>query len=162
VVPKPRDVAVTFAVVMALVLVDSTLHYSLFGHDSDVPPRFQIDAYRSAREVGWLAILWIAFVVAAPLSEEILFRGFLYRGWTRSPRAVAPAVVIISALWAIAHVQYDWFVILRLFLLGLVLGWARWHSGSTMLTFFIHAFNNAWAMVETTAQALLSAVASLA
>jgi membrane protease YdiL (CAAX protease family) len=60
-----------------------------------------------------------------------------------------PAVVVISALWAISHVQYNWFSILQIFLLGLVLGWARWRSGSTMLTFAMHALNNTWAMVET-------------
>ena len=95
-------------------------------------------------------ILWIAFVLAAPLSEELLFRGFLYRGWARSSRAVAPAVMVISALWAIAHVQYDWYLIIRLFALGLILGWARWYSGSTMVTFAIHALVNAAALVETT------------
>jgi membrane protease YdiL (CAAX protease family) len=60
-----------------------------------------------------------------------------------------PAVVVISALWAIAHVQYDWSLILRLFVLGLILGWARWYSGSTMVTFAIHALINAAALVET-------------
>jgi membrane protease YdiL (CAAX protease family) len=59
-------------------------------------------------------------------------------------------VVVISALWSIAHVQYDWFLILQLFVLGLMLGWARWYSGSTMLTFAIHAFTNALALIQTT------------
>jgi membrane protease YdiL (CAAX protease family) len=90
--------------------------------------------------------LWIDVVVAAPLGEEIVFRGFLYRGWARSPRAVVPAVAVISAL---LHVHYDWFSILEIFLVGLVLGWARWRSGSTILTFALHAFNNTWATVET-------------
>jgi membrane protease YdiL (CAAX protease family) len=68
-----------------------------------------------------------------------MFRGFLYRGWARSPRAVLPAVVITSTLWAAGHVQYDWFVIPQIFLSGLLLGWVRWRSGSTMLTFAMHA-----------------------
>jgi Type II CAAX prenyl endopeptidase Rce1-like len=60
--------------------------------------------------------LWIALVVAGPLNEELLFRGFLYRGWARSPRAVVPAVVAISMLWASIHApgyEYDWFIILQ-------------------------------------------------
>ena len=136
IVPNPRDAAVTLAVIVAFILTSDALTYLL---DRDLVTPFQINIYRSAREAGGLVPLWIACVVAAPLSEEIMFRGFLYRGWARAPRAVVPAVVIISALWAILHVQYDWFVILQLFLLGLVLGWARWRSGSTMLTFAMHA-----------------------
>jgi hypothetical protein len=31
-----------------------------------------------------------------------------------------------------------------------MLGWARWYSGSTMLTFATHAFTNASALVLTT------------
>jgi membrane protease YdiL (CAAX protease family) len=145
VVPKPRDVAVTLGVYVALMLAFNALDYRL---DRSVSS-FQINTYRSAREAGGLVTMWIAFVVGAPLKEELMFRGFLYRGWARSPRAVVPAVVVISALWAIAHVQYDWFLILYLLLHGLMLGWARWYSGSTMLTFAIHAFTNAWAMVQT-------------
>ena len=150
VVPKPRDVAVALAAIVVLALATGALYYYLLGPDPPVPPPFQTDTYRSARQAGRLGMLWIAFVVAAPLSEELLFRGFLYRGWARSRRAVAPAVVVISALWAIAHVQYDWFLILQLFGLGLVLGWARWYSGSTMLTFVIHASINGLALAQTT------------
>jgi uncharacterized protein len=146
IVPNPRDAAVTFAVFVALILATDALYYllNIYG----VPP-VQINNYRSAREAGVLVILWIAVIVVAPLSEEILFRGFLYRGWARSPRAVVPAVLVISALWAILHRQYDWLGILQIFLQGLVLGWARWRSGSTMLTFAMHAFGNAWSTVET-------------
>ena len=104
VVPKPRDVAVTVAAVVALALAGGALDYYLLGQDPQGPPTFQIDTYLSAREAGRLAMLWIAFVLAAPLSEELLFRGFLYRGWARSPHTVVPAVVVISGLWAIAHV----------------------------------------------------------
>ena len=150
VVPKPRDAALTLAVIVALILAFDALDYLL--DRTGFVPSFQIDTYRSAREAGGLVMLWIAFVAAGPLGEEIMFRGFLYRGWARSPGAVVPAVVVISALWAILHLQqyeYDWLVILQIFLLGLVLGWARWRSGSTMLTFAMHAFNNAWALVET-------------
>jgi membrane protease YdiL (CAAX protease family) len=148
VVPKPRDAAVMLAVAVTLILAFDALDYLL---DRDLEPSWQINTYRSARGAGagWLVMLWIEWIVAAPLGEEIVFRGFLYRGWARSPRAVVPAVAVISALWASLHVKYDWFSILEIFLLGLVLGWARWRSGSTMLTFAMHAFNNAWSTVET-------------
>jgi membrane protease YdiL (CAAX protease family) len=138
-----------FCAIVTLILASSALRY-LLGRD--LSPS-QINTYRSALEAGGLVPLWIALVVAAPLNEELLFRGFLYRGWARSPRAVVPAVVIISALWASLHTpqyQYEWFIILQIFLNGLVLGWARWRSGSTMLTFAMHAFINTWAMAVTT------------
>jgi membrane protease YdiL (CAAX protease family) len=148
IVPRGRDAAEAFAAVVAFLLVADAITYLLHR---DTITSFQ-DAYRSARQESGLVLLWIAVVIAAPISEEIMFRGFLYRGWARSPRAVLPAVVITSTLWALSHVQYDWFGMLQIFLLGLILGWARWRSGSTMLTFGMHASTNTWAMVETTVQ----------
>ena len=57
--------------------------------------------------------------------------------------------MVISAAWAVIHVQYDWFGILQIFLTGLLFGWVRWRSGSTLLTFLLHGLMNAWATVET-------------
>ena len=67
-----------------------------------------------------------------PIAEEAVFRGFLYRGWVRTPRAVVPGIIVISALFAVYHVQYDWFGIFIIFSRGLFYGWVRWWSGSTM------------------------------
>src|SRR5262249_45035445 len=101
------------------------------------------------RASGSLALLWITFVLIGPAGEELMFRGFLFRGWARTPRAVIPAIVVISAIWAVIHVQYDWFGIAQIFLSGLVLGWVRWRSGSALLTLLMHGAMNAWATVET-------------
>jgi membrane protease YdiL (CAAX protease family) len=78
-----------------------------------------------------------------------MFRGFLYRGWVRSRRAVVPGVVIISILWTVLHAQYDWLGLLQVFLMGLLFGWARWRSGSAVLTLLMHGIANLWAMLET-------------
>ncbi len=42
-----------------------------------ITPSFVTDIYRSARDSGTLILLGIALVVAAPLIEEVIFRGFL-------------------------------------------------------------------------------------
>ncbi len=81
-------------------------------------------------------------VVATPIGEEILFRGFLFRGWLQAPRDVWPVIVVTSLLWAIIHVQYDWYVIGQVFAFGLLLGWMRWATGSTILTILLHALIN--------------------
>ena len=45
--------------------------------------------------------------------------------------------------------QYDWFGIVQVFLIGLILAWARWRSGSVLLTIAMHALTNLWATLET-------------
>jgi CAAX protease family protein len=146
VLPDSRAALIALAVIAILVVGYDGLTWAL---DHDIVTPFQLQTYRSARAAGLLPGLWLAFVIVAPVGEEIVFRGFLYRGWAQSPRGVAPAIAAVSALWASIHVQYDWFGMLQIFLIGLVLGWARWHSGSTLLAVGMHGLANGWAMIET-------------
>ena len=36
------------------------------------------------------------------------------------------------------HVQYDAFILVLIFGIGLLLGWLRWASGSALLTIILH------------------------
>jgi uncharacterized protein len=144
--PNVRN-AVIALVSLALFLPGFDALTYLLGRDIVTP--FQVASYVSARTAGALPLLWFTFVVAAPAGEEIMFRGFLYRGWVQSRRGVVPGVVIISALWAVMHAQYDWFGLLQIFLMGLLFGWVRWRSGSVALTMLMHGIANLWAMLET-------------
>src|SRR5262249_34829832 len=100
-----------------------------------VPP-FMQEAYQRS---GFLPLLWFALMVAAPLAEETLFRGFLFEGIFRS-KLGAPGAIIVSALWwALIHVQYDWYGIATVFAAGLLLGWIRLKTGSLYPTLFLHS-----------------------
>ncbi|MEK6248087.1 MAG: CPBP family intramembrane metalloprotease, partial [Planctomycetales bacterium] len=97
---------------------------------------------------GSLTLLLFAIIIAAPLWEELLFRGFMHRGLQAGLGAV-PAVVICSASWAIMHLQYDLINILWVFVIGLFLGTVRVKTGSSSLTILLHAASNLVAMIET-------------
>jgi uncharacterized protein len=57
------------------------------------------------------------------------------------------AVVLSAAAWAAAHTQYNWFYMSEIFALGILFGMLRLRTGSTWLTVFLHAVNNAVAVV---------------
>jgi membrane protease YdiL (CAAX protease family) len=143
--PRRGEVIVAAICVVAVNLLFNALLY-LTGHDIVTP--FQVEAYRSAQSVGWLPILLVAIVVVAPIGEEVIFRGFLYRGLARPGRELH-AIVVIAAAWALLHIQYDWIGMAQIFALGLLLGWFRWASGSTTLTVVMHILINLEAMIET-------------
>jgi membrane protease YdiL (CAAX protease family) len=109
-----------------------------------VVPEFMKKAYASADPV-WL--LWLAFVIAAPLSEELFFRGFLFKGLER---AITPAgaIVVTAAIWAGIHLQYDIYGIGTIFILGLLLGAARYRSNSILPPLAMHALGNVIACSE--------------
>jgi hypothetical protein len=146
--PSKGEIGFGIAAIAAFVVVGNGLSW-LIGHDIVTP--FQVAIYRSAMAAGWLPLLLllVAVIVVTPIGEELLFRGFLFRGWLRGPRDVWPVIVLTAAIWAMIHVQYDWYVIGQVFVIGLLLGWLRWASGSTMLTIILHALINAEGMLET-------------
>jgi len=141
-----RDFLVGFVAIAGLVAMLDGLGY-LAGLDIVSP--FQIEAYTTARAEGWLWPLILAVVVVGPVGEEIMFRGFLFRGWAGPGARGVVAIVVIALVWAGMHVQYDWFGISQVFLTGLVLGWLRWRSGSTLLTILLHVLVNLEGTLET-------------
>jgi membrane protease YdiL (CAAX protease family) len=144
--PATRSALIAIAILIVFLLGYDGLTY-LLGRDVVTP--FQVDTYRTARDSGTLPLLWLTFVIAAPVAEEIIFRGFLFRGWVRSERSAVPGILVISALFAVIHVQYDWFGILQVFFIGLLLAIVRWRSGSTLLTILMHVLANLWATIES-------------
>jgi membrane protease YdiL (CAAX protease family) len=147
----PRRGEVVVAVVAVLAL-DFAFDAMLYVTGRDIVPPFQIEAYRTASELGWLAPLGLAVVAVAPVGEEIVFRGFLYRGLARRGREMA-AIVVNALAWALLHIQYDWLGMAQVFAAGLMLGWFRWASGSVVLVILMHALINLEAMVETAIRA---------
>lgn len=147
--PPARQVVI--AVVLLVLFIAASDAILFFSGEPLVTP-FQVQSYATAKQEGWLIPLFAGAVLMAPASEEVMFRGFLFRGWARTARSAVPAVIVISILWAALHIQYDWTGILQIFLIGLFLGWIRWRSGSTLLTLFLHALFNLEGMLETFAR----------
>ncbi|MGN6570576.1 MAG: lysostaphin resistance A-like protein [Pseudolabrys sp.] len=145
-VPKRADVIFGIVVVAVFVVLADIVSW-LAGHG--LVTSFQTDIYTTASSQGWLVALWLAIMVVTPFGEETLFRGFLFRGWFREPKDAWFAIIGTAALFALLHVQYDWFVIAQVFGFGLVLGWMRWVSGSTLLTMLLHGLINFEGMIET-------------
>jgi uncharacterized protein len=103
--------------------------------------------YQAAKLAGMLPMLWLATVIVAPVTEELVFRGFLHRSWASSWLGVCGTIILTSALWALLHQQYNWIGIFDIFLTGLVFGWLRQRSGSTTLTIMLHALGNLFVMI---------------
>jgi membrane protease YdiL (CAAX protease family) len=143
--PRRGEIVMAVLAVIGLSLLFNTL---LFVTGRDIVTPFQVEAYRTAKEAGWLFWLLVAIVIVAPVGEEIAFRGFAFRGLAL-PGREWPAIALIALGWALLHIQYDWLGIVQVFAIGLMLGWFRWASGSTTLTIVMHMLINFEAMIET-------------
>jgi membrane protease YdiL (CAAX protease family) len=81
----------------------------------------------------------ITVAVAAPLGEELFFRGFALPALRRSWGAVA-ALVVSGALFSLLH--WDPVGFLGLMEIGILLAVLRWWSGSLFASVIAHAVNN--------------------
>jgi hypothetical protein len=141
--PRWQDILIGIGAFVGL-LVIAGLGATLSGQET---PEFMTESFRTARDAGVLPLYFFSFAVLAPVQEELFFRGFLYRGLSTS---IGPwiTIALTSAVWSMIHLQYDWFFLGEIFLLGVMFGWLRMRSGSTILTMLLHATMNTLAAVS--------------
>ena len=106
------------------------------------------ETYQTAK---YLPLLWVAIVIAAPLMEELFFRGFLFEGLRDSRMGSTGAVLVTSIAWGAIHVQYDVFQMVMIGLLGVLLGIAKIKTRSLYIPLALHVSLNLLAMVSLTA-----------
>jgi uncharacterized protein len=145
-VPRRRDAIIAVVGLALVILIVDAVTLAL---GRELVPPFQLQIHRTAAAEGALISLWLALIVVAPVGEELLFRGFLFRGFVREPREALPGILAISLIWSLLHVQYDWFGASQVFALGMLLGYVRLYSGSTTLVILLHMLLNLESVAET-------------
>jgi len=109
-------------------------------------PQSIIDIYNTT---DYLFLLLFVVVIAAPIFEELVFRGFIFKGLKNSPLGITGTIVITSILFTLIHAgQYDITVLAILFPLAVILGLARLRSGGIYLPIYLHFVNNLYSSVE--------------
>jgi membrane protease YdiL (CAAX protease family) len=139
---KPRTVLLWVAVTAVLLTTWDLLSTWL---DRPIVPDFMVETYSSA---GYLPLLWLAVIVAAPLWEELVFRGFAFPGLRRTRAGAVLAIGLPTVIWGSLHVQYDLYDISFVFLLGILFGWAREKTGTVTVPLILHVLVNLVATVE--------------
>jgi membrane protease YdiL (CAAX protease family) len=129
-----------YPVIMALQMVS----YSVFHAGAGAQPVVQF----LVSSPGWLdrgAVILLA-VVAAPVAEEVVFRGYLY-GVARRYAGRWGALGASSLLFAAIHMH--WPSMAGLFVLGLILALAYEKTRSLWVPIFMHSIFNGVSVVMT-------------
>lgn len=134
--PSSGELLRALAITAILMLAES-LAVSIFG---SVETSFDPQIF--AMGAGGLMVFLIGGCIAAPVMEEFVLRGFIFRGWSQSFLGPVGSIVLTSVFWALIHIQYDWFGRFWIFVTGLALGHFRWRSNSTWLTVVVHSAIN--------------------
>lgn len=132
--PTPRELAYALAVMV-----------TLFSIEFVVWPVGNVSAHARSG----LLISLIGSCIAAPISEEIAFRGFMFRGLSQSFVGPEGAIVLTSVAFAMIHAEYPLLARFWVFLAGLVLGYFRWRTSSTWLAVIVHSAANMFVFLNT-------------
>jgi membrane protease YdiL (CAAX protease family) len=121
----------------ALQIAVSAVQYIFLPQDmyADLRPFVQLFG-----EQWVLALLVVG--IGAPLSEELLFRGFLLSALARSRLGFAGGALVTTTLWTALHAGYSLAGILEVFTIGLFFSWLLWRTGSLRVPMFCHALYN--------------------
>lgn len=87
----------------------------------------------------------VAVCMLGPAAEELLFRGLLFRRLC-DHLPVAAVIAVTAVSWALLHWSYSWPVIGVIVVDGLLLGLARWRTGSIAPPIIMHALYNFYAI----------------
>jgi uncharacterized protein len=128
-----------WAIVGAVVVYAVIASFTLERVDSDLAFKLPPD------RVVALIIAFLA-VIVAPVTEELLFRGWIYTG-LRHRLSMWPALVISSAIFALAHYDDSHLYALAVFPVGMALGGLRERTGTVKVSIAFHAFYNFVAVV---------------
>lgn len=136
--PTTREIGwglVMFPLYMLTSITFSTLVDSIFHINLD---QAQNIGYSNPDALG-LVLIFAALVCLTPLTEELLFRGFLFTPFRRAFGFWGGAV-IVSVLFALAHGQVN--VGVDVFVLSMFLCYLREKTGSLWPGILLHATKN--------------------
>ena len=82
---------------------------------------------------------FLTAVIAAPILEEMIFRGVILEGFLRNYNPVK-AILIVNLMFGLAHLNVWQFV--GAFMVGIFISWVYWKTRSLSLAILIHMVNN--------------------
>jgi len=135
-------VAGVFGIALALPLIaciNALMQIALEHFGKSSPPHQLLEILRTNPSAWLRAADVLAAGVAAPLFEEMLFRGLLQTLFCYVFGRTWPAVFLAAAAFALMHYWWTW---PQIFFLGICLGYAYERTGNLWMSITMHALFN--------------------
>ncbi len=108
------------------------------GHDAATDVRQFVDLVRGP---DW-PLLAAVVAIGAPVSEELVFRGFLLSALARTRLGFWGAALLANLPWTALHWGYSAAGLIEVFVIGLFFSWLLWRTGSLRVPILCHAIFN--------------------
>lgn len=137
--PSPKMRWPILLIPFVMIALGIRMYYFSDPFISDLPIRFILPESMLLGNI----IMLVSTVIAAPIMEELIFRGYVYGVLERSFGYII-SIGATSAIFALIHLQHGSDVIgmSLIFMLGLALGILRYKSDSVFVPIIFHAAYN--------------------
>lgn len=132
-----REFLIGLAGLGAIVVPYNLLIYLVWPNEFAADLRSFWDLARSP--AVWFGV--VVIVIGAPLSEELLFRGFLLPALTKTRLGLAGAAMITSAGWTALH-SYSVFGTIEILIIGAYFAWLMFRYENLWVPIAVHSFYN--------------------
>ncbi|KGJ87900.1 CPBP family intramembrane glutamic endopeptidase [Thalassotalea sp. ND16A] len=102
-------------------------------------PEWMNDMLASTDNI-WLSVLSLCIV--APVFEELVFRGFIYKKIEQTVLRKSGAVFFTALIFTLVHTQYEAIILFDLFVLAMILSIVRLKTDNLKYCIAIHMLNN--------------------
>ncbi len=120
----------------------------IYGLIVQPDPQEIIEEIEQERETLKLVALGVLVVLAAPIAEEVFFRGFLFGG-LRGRMSFWPAALISGLLFGLVHLPGGPLQVPPLAVFGVLLAWLYERTGSLGPPILMHAIQNSISFAYT-------------
>ncbi len=100
---------------------------------------------RPFQELMHGSAMWVmlpVIAIGAPLSEELLFRGFVFSGLAKTRLGFWGTALLTTILWTALHAGYSAYGLIEVLGIGLYFSWLLIRTGSVWVTILCHALYN--------------------
>jgi membrane protease YdiL (CAAX protease family) len=114
------------------------------GAIGEAEPQELITLFQGGGDPVTISVLVLMAIALAPIVEELIFRGCLYR-FLKSQTTILPAQIISGILFSLIHANI--FSFLPLVLVGVLLARVYEKTGSILVSIWFHAFFNGYTLL---------------
>ena len=125
-------------VVLAAVAAYTVFANVAFGHDPGQDLGDMIEIFRGP----WWPLALVVIGAGAPLSEELMFRGFLQTVLAGSRLGYWGAALVTTTIWTALHAGYSLIGLGEVFMIGIIFALFLRRTGSLRVTLVCHAIYN--------------------
>jgi membrane protease YdiL (CAAX protease family) len=109
---------------------------------ADIEPQRHLAYFTGPLDSPWFIVVLLSVTALGPITEEVLFRGYLQSGAV-GLLGRRTGVVVVAIAFGLVHVNVGWYAFLPITALGLFFGWLRERTGGLAAPILAHCLHNA-------------------